>query len=256
MNGGIYDYFCQPETKDSLRYINDRGCEYYAAKDGGRYLIEDGIVRFLESGLTGNNKAYQRLYDRLAPFYDTVMKTYALLKDGGERKRVVQYLCELEVKKGDAVLEISVGTGRNIAYLEPEAVYFGVDISLGMLKKCRRGMRRLGRDITLLQAEAESLPLKDDVFDVVFSAGGFNFYNDRKKAVEEMLRVAKSGTKLMIYDETEKARSKFEKTPVSGSFYSNAQITDPAAYIPAWCEDLNYREICGGELYVLTFRKP
>jgi ubiquinone/menaquinone biosynthesis C-methylase UbiE len=113
-------------------------------------------------------------------------------------------------------------------------------------------MKRLKRDITLIQAEAESLPIKDESFDMVFSAGGFNFFNDPGKAVLEMLRIAKSGVKILITDETEKLRSKFE----SNKFYKNNPIKNPAEYLPGYCKNIEYREICGGDLYVLTFSKP
>jgi len=118
------------------------------------------------------------LYDHFSGFYDFATKTYALLKGENERKRVMQYLSFLSVKDNDKVVEIFIGTGRNIKYLNPNAEYFGVDISIGMLKKCQQKMKRLKRGITLIHAEAEFLPIKDASFDVVFSAGGFNFFND------------------------------------------------------------------------------
>ena len=205
--------------------------------------------------LTGNNRNYQRMYDRLAPFYDIVTALYARVRDGGEKRRVMQYLSALSVRDGDRVVEISVGTGRNIRYLNPNAYYCGVDISRRMLMRCSGRMQRLGRKITLIQAEAENLPIKSDSFDVVFSVGGFNFFNDREKAVREMLRIAKSGSTVMISDETEKVRSKYDRTPFARNFYRQPEIRGPVDFVPEGCSDVSYREICGGELYVLTFRR-
>lgn len=206
--------------------------------------------------LTGNNRTYQRMYDRLAPFYDAITAFYARVRNGGERNRVAEYLSSLSVRDGDCVVEISVGTGRNLKYLNPRAHYCGVDISSRMLLRCGKMMKKQGRDVTLIQAQAENLPIKSDSFDVVFSAGGFNFFNDKRKAVEEMLRVAKSGTLLMISDETEKIRAKYDKVPLAQGFYQQPQIGGPRGYLPESCTDVTYTEICSGELYVLTFRKP
>jgi len=164
----------------------------------------------------------------------------------------MQYLSLLDVKNNDKVIEISIGTGRNIKYLNPRAEYYGVDISLGMLKRCQRKMSQLKRTIILIQAEAEFLPIKDESFDVVFSAGGFNFVNDPGKAVIEMLRVAKSESKLLITDETEKFRLKHSKS----DFYKGITIKNPIDYLPVFCKDIEYKEICDGDLYVLTFYKP
>jgi ubiquinone/menaquinone biosynthesis C-methylase UbiE len=192
------------------------------------------------------------MYDRVSNFYDAVTKFFAWLKDGSERNRVMQYLSNLNVKDNDRVVEISIGTGRNIKYLNPNAEYYGVDIYLGMLKRCNRNMKKLNREITLVQAEAENLSIKDSTFDVVFSAGGFNFFNDPGKAVHEMLRIARSGAQLLIYDETEKFRLRHSRN----KFYKNIGIKNPVEYLPDFCKDVQYNEICNGDLYVLSFRKP
>jgi len=70
--------------------------------------------------------------------------------------------------------------------------------------------------------------------------------------VNEMLRIAKTGTKILITDETEKLRSKFSKN----EFYSYNQVKKPADYLPEYCQNVEYKEICNGDLYVLTFNKP
>jgi len=46
------------------------------------------------------------------------------------------------------------------------------------------------------------LPFADNTFDIVFHNGGINFFNDKALAMNEMLRVAKPGSKLLIADET------------------------------------------------------
>jgi len=241
------------QTGETLEYLNEGRNEFLQTQTGVKYPIDGNIICFLNNiSLTGNNKRYQKMYDRIAAFYDIAGQSYAWLKNGSERNRLMQYLSLMNIKKGDRVIEISIGTGRNIKHLNPEAEYYGVDISLGMLKRCQRKMKRLKREITLIQAEAESLPIKDEFFDVVFSAGGFNFFNDPGKAVIEMLRIAKSGAKLLITDETEKFRLKHLKN----EFYKGIEIKNPVGYLPNSCRDIEYKEICDGDLYVLTFYKP
>jgi ubiquinone/menaquinone biosynthesis C-methylase UbiE len=187
----------------------------------------------------------------MAGFYDIITGVYAFIKNGNEKNRLMQYLSLLDVKNKDRVIEISIGTGRNIKYLNPGAEYYGIDVSLGMLKKCRKNMEKLRREITLIQAEAEFLPLANESFDVVFSAGGFNFFNDPAKAVKEMCRVAKSGAKILITDETENFRLKHQKN----TFYKDIKIKNPVEYLPEHCKDVDYNEICNGDLYTLTFQK-
>ena len=66
-----------------------------------------------------------------------------------------------------------------------------------------------------------------------------------------MLRVSKRGRKLLITDETEKFRLKHSKN----EFYKGSKIKNPVGYLPGICKDIEYKEICDGDLYVLTFQK-
>ena len=240
------------QTGETLQYFHEGRNEFLQTQAGVKYPINGDIICFPDNtSLTGNNKNYQKMYDRFAAFYDIATQGYALLKSGNEKKRIMQYLSLLNINDGDRVIEISIGTGRNIKHLNPKAEYYGVDISLGMLKRCQRKMRRLNREITLIQAEAEFLPINDESFDTVFSAGGFNFFNDPGKAVIEMLRIAKKGAELLITDETEKFRLKH----IKNDFYKGNEIKNPVAYLPDFCRNIKYTEICNGDLYVLKFQK-
>ncbi len=240
-------------TDDKLEVLkNANGLLQGQGKSGALPVVDKSIICFLDKELTGSNKKYQSLYDHFAPLYDLVTRAYARLRNRGEKQRVSQYLDELEIKDNDRVLEISIGTGRNIKYLNPRAVYYGVDISLGMLRRCSQVMKRQGREVVLVQAEAESLPFKDDCIDAVYSAGGFNFYNDRAAAVKEMLRVAKPGTKLMIYDETQKTIAKYQKSKVASSIYEQQGASDPRGFLPPDVENVDYKEICLEPIRILA----
>jgi len=48
---------------------------------------------------------------------------------------------------------------------------------------------------------------------------------------------------------TEKLRLKYSKS----DFYKANEIKNPAAYLPDSCTNIEYLEICDGDLYVLTF---
>jgi ubiquinone/menaquinone biosynthesis C-methylase UbiE len=226
---------------------------------GDEFPIVDGIPQFLgESDLHGHNRKYRRLYDRIAPLYDLSVRGYAWLAGGGEEARRGEYLGELEVHQGDLVLEVSIGTGRNLRFLPREARYFGLDISLGMLGKCQRNLRSWRREADLFLGAAEHLPFADETFDVVFHVGGINFFSDRGRAVREMVRVAKPGTRLLIVDENEKIAKYYEKTPFVGRFFRGRRhaVSAPVDSVPSGVSDLRLRDICDGDLYCLTFRKP
>ncbi len=178
-----------PYTGNNLKHADGALAD---CRTGEKFAIRGGIpVLLRKQGVAGRNKAWQKKYDRLAYFYDLLFglfpKFKKLYKDNAQM---------MEIGKGHRVLETSIGTGKQIEYLlkqGKEANFYGLDISYGMLKKCRGNAIKWGLGLKLVQANAEMLPFRDKAFDVVFHFGGINFFNDKKKAIEEMVRVAKPG---------------------------------------------------------------
>ncbi len=223
------------------------------------YKIEKGIVRFIEdSNIDGNNKKYLKFYDKIAPFYNIANKLYFIFKFGGEAKYRNEFLSELEIKNNDKVIEISVGTADNFRFLPKEIELHGLDISFGMLKQAKKHLDKWRINAQLYQGTAESLPFKDEAFDVVYHVGGINYFNDKGKAINEMIRIAKSGTKIVIVDETEKLLNEtYKKNPITKKHYSDEQdISAPISLIPKEMLNINYKEVCKGLMYCLSFRKP
>jgi ubiquinone/menaquinone biosynthesis C-methylase UbiE len=256
---------CDPVTHETLELVTVQSPhrkprqELVSIGSGRRFPIRDGIPVFLNhSDLSGLNKRYQTFYDRVAPVYDYATKLYALFRNGGERKRRMEYLRELEIEDGDKVLEVSIGTGANLRFLPSNVKFFGLDLSWGMLKQCRRKVRRWGLSVDLFQGRAEELPFVDDAFDVVFHMGGVNFFNDKSQGLHEIIRVAKAGTKILIVDETERLATLYEKFVNLGrplSFQAKA-IATLFRLVPQDVLGVEVKEICKGELFCLTFRKP
>jgi len=164
----------------------------------------------------------------------------------------------LEAKAGDAVLETSVGTGLNYKYLPDGVQLSGLDLSPEMLANCQSNLQRWQLDADLYLGNAESLPFADASFDVVFHVGGINFFNDRAKAIREMIRVARPGSLLLIADETEKhVKEIYEKGP-GGHLFKNrkAPVSAPIDLVPPEMQQIHLEEMRTGDWYALTFRKP
>jgi ubiquinone/menaquinone biosynthesis C-methylase UbiE len=152
----------------------------------------NGILTFIDqSDLEGDNLKFSKLYNKISPFYYISQKVFYGIKFGGEFKFRNDFLQYIKVNDNDLVLETSVGTGDNFYYMNKNAQYYGADISMGMLKMALKHTKKWKIDAELNCCEAEDLPYEDNVFDVVYSCGGFNFYNDKQKAVNEMIRVSK-----------------------------------------------------------------
>jgi len=72
------------------------------------------------------------------------------------------------------------------------------------------------------------------------------------------IRVAKPGTKFVIGDENEALAKKYEKLPVTRGFYGNRKqaISAPVNLLPPDMQGVKVKEIAGGDMYCISFRKP
>jgi ubiquinone/menaquinone biosynthesis C-methylase UbiE len=89
--------------------------------------------------------------------------------------------------------------------------------------------------------------------------GGINFFNDKKSAIDEMVRVAQPGARILVADETEKGVIGYEHfiPGFKGSFGGKRQvITAPVDLVPKEMKELRLFEVWKGWLYCLEFRKP
>jgi ubiquinone/menaquinone biosynthesis C-methylase UbiE len=228
------------------------------------YPIEDGIPRFFEpQELEGPNRRFARFYDRFAPFYSILFKA-AFLFFGGERKARMRILDRLELK-GGRILEVSIGTGDNLPYLyeSPDVrEAYGIDISAKELARCRKRAEKRGWPADLFLAMAEALPFKADTFDSVFHIGGINFFTGRKQAVEEMIRVARPGSRIVIADEVEKMSKRLNPAAFSSSSggREGSELTTLLDLVPSTMEEIRLDGIWKSHGkhhgYCLEFRKP
>ncbi len=213
--------------------------------------------------LTADNLKYMKMYRRLSRFYDIGEKFFEWIWAHHRIAEMRQQLMDkLEWRNGLSVLCVSVGTGRDLDFI-PQHIdtrslqICGADINTEMMKRCRKKWN--GKlDLTLVRCCAEELPFKTDCFDIVFHFGGINFFNDKQKAIREMVRVAKKGSKLLIADETnDLINNGYKKMCFSERYFRNANI-DLNAIVQCIPENTSEREIdllWNGGIYCITFRK-
>jgi len=250
-NGSAIDILCDPDTHEPLI---QQGDALLNPKSGKRFPMREGVPCFVEEA-RGINRKYQSLYDWLAPFYDPGERAYFWLTRKESFRVFLSRL--IEVHPQSRVLEVSVGTGANVRYLPSDVEFFGLDLSWGMLKRCRRNLQRWKRDAFLCQGEAERLPFRDASFDSVFHVGGINFFDDRARAIREMIRVARPGTQIVIADETEQAvRTIYERMPFVRRFFKSrdSEVRLPTDLVPDGMQEVHSETVFNGLLYVISFR--
>jgi ubiquinone/menaquinone biosynthesis C-methylase UbiE len=101
--------------------------------------------------------------------------------------------------QGD-VLEIAVGTGRNLSYYPRDVRLTGIDLTPEMLAVARQRAEALGRDIDLRIGDAESLDFPDASFDTVVVTLGLCTIPNPQAAVLEASRVLRPGGRLLLWE--------------------------------------------------------
>jgi len=252
-----------PYSEESLQLIyaeNSDGVEekfLEGLQSGMRFPFRNEIpVLFDESRLEGYNLKYNQFYRKSAKYYDPVMKSLALLF-GGEARFRNEYLSLLEIEKGSKVLEVSIGTGTNISLLTDQADYYGVDLSWNMLNRCQKNLEAWGRTAELFYGNAECLPFHDEMFDVVFHVGGINAFSEREKALKELVRVAHSGTRIVVVDETSKVLAKLSWLSSAHKMLEEwgDRFNAPIDLLPENVREKKTELIIHGYFYYLSFRK-
>ena len=252
-----------PNTGEPLQLFRENGRDQIGSPSGERFPIHAGLPIFIKpQELTGSNLKYYNLYEMTGGFYTDFQRVALGLR--GLNPEAWYRTCTnlLEVKPGDSVLETSVGTGINFKYLPKRAEgsslnLVGLDLSTEMLINCQANLRRWKLDASLFVANAESLPFADSSFDVVFHTGGINSFNDPAMAIEEMIRVAKPGSLLLIADEAGKlSENTIENILGRFSRAHREPVVPPLHLIPQEMQQVQLHHLRDGQFYAITFRKP
>jgi SAM-dependent methyltransferase len=259
MKTKLLDLMCCPKCKSDLTVVkhgqngsetNALACGYcgksFATKhDFVHFIAEDEVLRF--------NKRVEFWRSINARFY-TPLTNFMFLPCGGAFNARKEVLDHLEIKPGSKILETGIGTGDNILFLKEQldgGTFYGLDNQMRMLDKCACNCAKWKLKAELCRADAEYLPYKDCTFDVVFHLGAINLFQNKKQAIDEMIRVAKPGTKIVIADETEKASKLF------AIFQGKTDpVIPPIDLVPATMLQKKLEIIWKGYGYLITFRKP
>lgn len=115
-------------------------------------------------GETHSSRWYQRLYDRMAPFYGPAMRLFPMWRSYIEA--VWPWLERLPAS--GAVLEIGPGPGWLLAQLSQRFVLaVGIDLSAGMLDQAQEQLAGEDLPARLVQGNAVAPPFRPHTFDAV-----------------------------------------------------------------------------------------
>ncbi len=141
------------------------------------------------------------VYDSLSRIYDL----WGTLTESRARNRALELA---EIKNGQDILEVAVGTGLafyEIVKRNPDGTNIGIDISEGMLQKARKRLSRLsGTGYELKLGSAFDLQEADAQFDLIMNNYMFDLisFDEMDIVLKEFNRVLKKDGKLVLVNMT------------------------------------------------------
>ena len=109
------------------------------------------------------------------------------------------------IRHGDTVLDIGSGSGTDAliagALVGSDGRVICLDLTQAMRDKLRANAVAAGAThLEVLAGNAEAIPLPDAAVDVVTSNGVLNLVPDKRRAIQEVTRVLRSGGRLQLAD--------------------------------------------------------
>lgn len=137
-------------------------------------------------------------YSRIAPFYDFFEAPMERLLHARFRRYLFSKVRSCEV------LELGVGTGRNLPYYPQGAHITAMDISPAMLKRARSGSG--AERVTFFEMDAQALQFADESFDLVLATFVFCSVPDPILGLAEARRVCKRSGRLLLLEHVRPSR--------------------------------------------------
>jgi len=148
---------------------------------------------------TRATKQTRARYQRIAPLYD-------LMDVLGERRYSAWRPRLWSLVQGPEVLEVGVGTGKNMPYYPDGVRITAVDLTPGMLERARRRAAQMNLDVNLQLGDAQALDFPDASFDDVVATFVFCSVPDPVLGLTELARVVKPGGRLLLLEHVRSAR--------------------------------------------------
>lgn len=105
----------------------------------------------------------------------------------------------MDIKPGEEILEVGVGTGVSLSHYPRHAKVVGIDISKEMLTKAEERKAALGlTNVDVYEMDASQMDFPDGRFDKVIAAHVIAVVPDPPKVIEEMKMVCKEGGEIYV----------------------------------------------------------
>lgn len=153
-------------------------------------------------------EAVERMFGSIARRYDIANNFISVGFSRFWKRSLIKSVKELEPR---LIVDLATGSGDIAFALKksmPGAQVVGLDFCQPMLDEAirKREKRPYAEDVEFLRGDCLDLPFEDKSIDVITIAYGYRNLENRKKGMEEFLRVLKPGGSLFILEFTQPNR--------------------------------------------------
>jgi ubiquinone/menaquinone biosynthesis C-methylase UbiE len=139
-------------------------------------------------------RATRARYNRLAPFYDR-------MEAMNERSAFGKWRQDLWRRVGGPrILEVGVGTGKNMPHYPKDAQVTAIDLSPAMLQRAKAKAASAGNAVDLRLMDAQHMDFPDASFDTVVSTCVFCSVPDAVRGLREVRRVTRPGGQILLLE--------------------------------------------------------
>lgn len=162
---------------------------------------------------TISKKNQRNHYDQLAamryksniPFscsFDERYDPFLLVNDAKTYQYFTGLLSERLPKEKGVVLDCCSGSGVYLPLIEIfSEKLVGIDLSLGLLQESKRIIKSISsKKISILQSEAEFIPMKSDSCDMIVMIDSFHHIEQPESVLKELSRVAKKNATFLLIE--------------------------------------------------------
>src|SRR5262249_35169761 len=180
----------------------------------------------------------------------------------GLRKHAVD---RLNLRRGDRVLEVGCGTGRNFPFLRdvvgPQGRVYGVDLSEGMLRRAGKLChRRQWTNFVLIEADAADY-VSQELFDGALFSFSYNTMPNHRSVLHQVWNQLRPGGRLVVVD-AKLPKGFFGRLILPLAMWVMKQtllgnpLIQPWQYHAALVDDFHMEEFRFSSYYICSGSKP
>jgi len=132
--------------------------------------------------------------------YDETATTYDILYKGEQEQKIREILEHITINVSDTVLDAGCGSGFLFEHVQGQVYHIiGVDLSMGLLKIAFSRAKQAGmKNVSLVQADVDNLPFREQVFDEAFALTVLQDSSDYGVTLKELTRTTKNNAEVAV----------------------------------------------------------